>query len=169
MPRIERLDVSRHDRASFDCGVVSLNNFFRQYARQFQERHIGVTWVAVEEADPPRVLGYYTLAAGALVRDDLPGERVALPQVPIMLLGRLAVDLQAQGRGLGRLLLMHALHHALYFSSRVGVYAVVVDALDAQALAFYRQYGFHDVPTHPFRLYLSIQEIAALTRDIGCC
>jgi len=162
MPRIERLDVSRHDRSTFDCGVISLNTFFRQYARQFQERNIGVTWVAVADSDPTRVHGYYTLAAGALIPDDLPRERVALPQVPIMLLGRLAVDLQAQGRGLGRLLLLHALHHALYFSSRVGVYAVVVDALDERALAFYRQYGFHDVPTHPFRLYLSMRVIAAL-------
>lgn len=165
MPQIERLDVSRHDRTTFDCGVISLNNYFRQYARQFHQRNVGVTWVAVADSDPTRVLGFYTLAAGALVPDDLPSERIALPQVPIMLLGRLAVDLQAQGRGLGRMLLLHALHHALYFSTHVGVYAVVVDALDEQALAFYRQYGFHNLPTHPFRLYLSIREIAALPWD----
>jgi GNAT superfamily N-acetyltransferase len=162
MSRIERLDVSRHDRSMFDCGASSLNNFLRQYARQFQDRNIGVTWVAVADHDPTSVLGYYTLAAGALIPDDLPKERVALPQIPIMLLGRLAVDLQAQGRGLGRLLLLHALHHAMYFSSHVGVYAVVVDALDERALEFYQQYGFHTIPSHPFRLYLSMREIANL-------
>jgi len=162
MPRIERLDPSRHDRAGFDCGAGSLNSFLRQYARQFQERNLGVTWVAVAEDDPVRILGYYTLSVGALVPDELPNERVALPQVPIMLLGRLAVDSAAQGRGLGRLLLMHALHHALYFSSSVGIYAVVVDALDDGAIRFYQQFGFQPVPSHPFRLYLNMRAIAKL-------
>lgn len=162
MSRIERLDVSRHDRLTFDCGVLSLNNFLRQYARQFQERNIGVTWVAVADDDPTHVLGYYTLATGALIPDDLPKERVALPQIPIMLLGRLAVDLKAQGRGLGRILLLHALHHALFFSAHIGVYAVVVDAIDEQAQEFYLRFGFQIIPSHPFRLYLSMREIAKL-------
>jgi len=162
MLRIERLDSTRHDRAGFDCGISSLNSFLRQYARQFQERNLGVTWVAVMDNDPTRILGYYTLAVGALVPDELPNERLALPQVPIMLLGRLAVDSTAQGRGLGRLLLMHALHHALYFSSSVGIYAVVVDALDEGASRFYRRYGFLPIPSHPFRLYLNMRAIARL-------
>ena len=165
MLQIERLDVSRHNRTLFDCGADSLNIFLRQYARQFNARNIGVTWVAVADDDPTRVLGYYTLAAGALVTSDLPAEHVALPQIPIMLLGRLAVDLQAQGRGIGQMLLMHALHHALYFSAHVGVYAVVVDALNEQAVKFYRQYGFHPLPSHPYRLYLSMREIAKLPWD----
>ena len=165
MLQIERLDVSRHNRAAFNCGADSLNSFLRQYARQFNERNIGVTWVAVADDDTTRVLGYYTLAAGALIPDELPAERIALPQVPIMLLGRLAVDLQAQGRGIGQMLLMHALHHALYFSEHVGVYAVVVDALDEKAVKFYQQYGFHPLPSHPFRLYLSMREIAKLPWD----
>jgi GNAT superfamily N-acetyltransferase len=162
MPRIERLNVSQHNRTLFDCGVDSLNSFLRQYARQFHERNIGVTWVAIADDDPTRILGYYTLAAGALIPDDIPAERVALPQIPIMLLGRLAVDKQAQRHGIGQMLLLHALHHALYFSSHVGVYAVVVDALDEKAMRFYQQYGFHSLPAHPYRLYLSMREISKL-------
>jgi len=162
MLRIERLDASHHDRTGFDCGVLSLNTFLSQYARQFHERNLGVTWIAVTDTAPSRILGYYTLAVGALIPDELPRERIALPQVPIMLLGRLAVDLQAQGQGIGRLLLLHALHHALYFSSHVGIFAVVVDALDEKAARFYQQYGFHPVPANPFRLYLSMREIAKL-------
>ncbi len=162
MLRIERLDPSCHDRAPFDCGIDSLNAFLAQYARQFRDRHLGVTWVAVREEEPSRILGYYTLAAGALTPDALPTERVALPQVPIMLLGRLAVDRATQGQGLGTTLLMHALHHALYFSTQIGLYAVVVNALDDQAVRFYHQFGFHPIPAHPFRLYLSMKDIAKL-------
>ncbi len=159
---IERLNPSRHHRAAFDCGTDSLNTFLQQNARQFQDRHLGITWVAVKDDDPAQILGYYTLAAGALIPDDLPTERVPLPQIPIMLLGRLAVALTAQGQGIGKLLLLHALHHALYFSSNIGLYAVVVDALDERAVQFYRKYGFHSLPAHPFRLYLSMREIAKL-------
>ena len=117
MLRIERLGSDRHDRKIFDCGITSLNIFLRQYARQFRERNVGVTWVAVEEENPSRILGYYTLAVGALTPDELPGEQVPLPQVPIILIGCLAVDRQMHGKGFGRLLLLHALHHSLYFSS----------------------------------------------------
>jgi len=162
MPRIERLNPAQHDRAAFDCGTISLNTFLRQYARQFQERNLGITWVAVGNDDPGKILGYYTMSAGALAPDVLPNERIGLPQVSIILLGRIAVDRNAQGRGLGRLLLLHALHHALYFSSSIGTYAVVVDALDEKAVGFYEQYGFHPLPDHPFRLYLSMHEIARL-------
>jgi len=167
MLRIERLDPSRHDRACFDCGTASLNSFLRQYARQFQDRNLGVTWVGVSDHEPARIFGYYTLSVGALVPDDLPTERVALPQVPIILLGRLAVDNTMQGKGLGRMLLMHALHHTLYFASRVGIYAVVVDALDESAVQFYQHFGFQPIPLHPFRLYLSMRAIARLPLQDG--
>lgn len=162
MPLIERLDPSRHDRTAFDCGEPSLNTFLRQYARQFNDRYLGVTWVAIADDNPTRILGYYTLAAGALIPDELPTERVALPQVPVMLLGRLAVDRATQGQGIGKLLLLHALHHALYISTHVGINAVVVDALNERALGFYQLFGFHSLPANPFRLYLSMREIAKI-------
>ena len=162
MLRIERLHPARHNRQAFDCGVIILNTFLRQYARQFHERNLGVTWVAVAEDAPERILGYYTLSVGAVIPDDLPGEHVALPQVPIMLLGRLAVDQTKQGKGIGRLLLLHALHHALYFSSHAGIYAVVVDVLDEHAAKFYQQYGFQPLPNNPYRLYLPMRAIAKL-------
>ncbi len=162
MLQIERLEVARHDRKSFDCGQPSLNTFLSQYARQFGEKNVGVTWVAVDNAAPAKIIGYYNLNDGALIPDDLPLANNALPQVPIILLGRLAVDQTAQGRGIGRMLLLHALHHAHYFSTQIGVHAVVVDALNDSARDFYQQYGFQPLPNNPFRMYLSICDIAKL-------
>jgi hypothetical protein len=108
--RIERLDQG-HLRAGFDCGKSSLNDFVHSLVSQYEKRGLGRTYVAFQEGDQ-RVLGYYTLASGAIDAGSLPAKLAKkLPRhaVPVVLLARLAVDQSVHGRGLGGFLLRDAL------------------------------------------------------------
>ena len=141
--RIELLD-GHHPRVDLDCGVPALNEFLQRHAGQQQRRGIGKTWVAVD--DGLAVLGFVTVSAGGVSTATLPSD-LKLPRypVPIMRIGRLAVDLRHRGQGIGMDLLSFALHLALDVSARIGLYAVVVDAKDDTAAHFYRRHGF--IPT----------------------
>lgn len=153
---VERLDPQRHARTTFTCGEPSLDRFLHVHARQYFDRGLGVTWVAVREADPSHIDGYYTLAMHALLADELQSSRVRLSRVPVLLLGRLAVACDQQGRGLGAHLLMHALHTAYHLSQLVGAHAIVVDPLNERAAHWYARYGFVPVPGAPDRLLLPV-------------
>jgi predicted GNAT family N-acyltransferase len=131
---IDRLS-SHHNRSEFECGVEELNVYLQKYASQHQRKGVGRTYVATE-GDADRVLGYYTVSAGAVDFDTVP-ENLPRHPIPIVLIGRLAVDIGARGRGLGEILLIHALISAQRVAEIAGVYAVVVDALDTQAKSFY--------------------------------
>ncbi len=109
-----------------------------------------------------RVIGYYTLAAGAVSFERLPVEAARkLPRhpVPVVLLARLAVDVTARGEGLGEALLLDALDRALRLSASLGIHAVEVDALDDAAAGFYRKYGFISLADDPLHLYLPMATI----------
>ena len=159
---IEPLEA-QHDRTGFDCGVDSLNTYLKRYARQNADRDLGVTYVGVAAPGNAPIQGYYTLVTGAVARETMPQER-QLPRypVPVVLLGRLAVDVKSQGRGVGRQLLLDALYRSAQTSQQVGLYAVVVDALDPQAAAFYAKYGFQVTADDPLRLYMTIKTVRAL-------
>ena len=164
--RIERL-IRAHDRNAFDCGEEALNNYIQRFALQNDERGIGRTFVAVE-AGSTRILGYYTLATGKITFETIPDNK-KLPRmpIPVVLLGRLAVDKDSKGSGLGRRLLLHALWRSQQIASHAGVYAVEVDALHEQAAQFYRKYGFIPLLDDPRHLYLSMKTIEALNFDFG--
>lgn len=109
------------------------------------------------------MIGYCTLAAGAVAFEHLPaGASRKLPKhpVPVVLLARLAVDRPAQGKGLGEGLLVDALQRAVRLSAGLGVHAVEVDALDDTAAAFYRRYGFVPLLDDPLHLSLPIATVA---------
>jgi GNAT superfamily N-acetyltransferase len=97
----------QHDRAAFDCGEPSLNDFLHRYARQNDEKGLGRTYVAVLP-DERHIYGYYTIASGSLQFDTIP-EKLPRYPIPVVLLGRLAVDQEAKGQGLGKALLADAL------------------------------------------------------------
>ena len=156
---IERLDPSRHDREGFDCREPSLNQFLHAYANQFRERGLGVTWVAVAEEASHRIIGYYTLSMSAVMSEELDDRRLRLSRIPVVLLGRLAIDQHAQGRGLGTQLLVHALHAALHLSTQIGAHAVVVDPLDARAAAFYQHFNFKPMSGAPGRMYVAMKHL----------
>jgi GNAT superfamily N-acetyltransferase len=160
---IERLTRS-HERAAFTCGKPALDDFLRSLVTQYEKRNLGRTYVAVRAGDP-RVLGYYTLASGAVPFQDLPAPAARkLPKhpVPVILLARLAVDQGVQGQGLGEALLFDALRRCLEISEGLGSHAVEVDAIDDAAKAFYRKYGFVSLQDSERHLYLPVATIRAV-------
>ena len=141
-----------------------MNRYLWEQAGQNAKQDISRTYVAVMEAEPQTIGGYYTLTLRSLGFQELPKEK-RLPRYPIPLihLGRLAVSTQFQSRGLGKRLLLDALRRALKTSEEVGGYAVEVVALHKQAASFYAQYGF--VPVNdddPLHLYLTMKSVRKL-------
>jgi GNAT superfamily N-acetyltransferase len=157
---VEPLDRT-HERSSFACGNSPLDDFLRQLVSHYEKRRLGRTYVALRPAEK-RVVGYYTLASGAVSFASLPpahGKKLPRHPVPVVLLARLAVAIEAQGRGLGQFLLVDALHRCHELSERLGVYAVEVEAVDDDARRFYEKYGFVALADDDHHLYLPIETI----------
>jgi ribosomal protein S18 acetylase RimI-like enzyme len=160
---IQRLGAG-HDRDAFDCGVESLNTFLQRYAGQNERHGICQTYVAVLP-DAARVQGYYALSAGSIAFDQVPEPlRKRLPKYPIPVahLGRLAVDRQAQGQGLGELLLLDAFERIVRAAEAIGIHAVEVRAIDEPARGFYLKYGFVELCDDPLHLYLALATLRKL-------
>jgi len=155
----------QHDRTAFYCGADALDRYLKQQARQDADKRVAAPFVAV---NPPntRVLGYYTLSASVVTLTDLPDELTRklprYPQLPVTLLGRLAVDQSARGQRLGEHLLLDALHRSLTHADEIAAMAVVVDAKDENAAAFYRHYEFIPLQAQPRRLYVPMRVVAQL-------
>jgi len=148
-----------HDLSAFDCGVESLNDYLRKYAYLNHQNRSARTYVATRGE---RVVGYYTLAAGSVRREETPrrvAQGLAQYPVPVILLARLAVDKGEQGKGLGRALLKDAILRALQASDIVGSRAILTHAKDEKARAFYRKFGFEPSPVNELHLYLLIKDI----------
>ncbi len=164
---IERL-TKTHVRSEFDCGQPALNRYIQELALQNDARNVGRTFVAVEEGTQ-EVLGYYTLASGRIAFAEVPDSKKLPPNmpVPVILLGRLAVDLRCQGTGLrlGETLLLHALWRSSQINKQVAVFAVEVDAIDDKAKAFYERYGFVSLLDEPRHMYLAMKTIESLGLD----
>jgi GNAT superfamily N-acetyltransferase len=155
----------QHDRTAFHCGAEALDRYLKQQARQDADKRVAAPFVAVRLPDTV-VLGYYTLSASVLTLIDLPDELARklprYPQLPVTLLGRLAVDQSTKRQGLGEHLLLDALHRSLAHADQIAAMAVVVDAKDESAAAFYRHYGFIPLQTQPSRLFVPMRSIAQL-------
>lgn len=151
-----QLLTAQHRREGFDCGDTALNEFLLRHAGQQQRRGFGKTYVAVAE-DGVTVTGFVTVSAGQVATSALPAQ-LKLPRhpAPMLRIGRLAVDVRHQGKGIGQDLLAFVLRLAVEFSQRVGLYAVVVDAKHDQAKTFYVRLGFIACADNPLRLYLPI-------------
>jgi GNAT superfamily N-acetyltransferase len=152
-----------HDRASFACGVESLDRYIKTQAGQDVRRKANAVFVLSEPAEPARILGYYTLCAMALAQGDVPeAARKHVPRYPLVsatLIGRLAVAKDYQGQRFGAVLLADALQRAFDSASTVGSSMVVVDALDETAAGFYAAHGFVRLPDS-FRLVLPMRMAA---------
>ncbi|MEN8108819.1 MAG: GNAT family N-acetyltransferase [Pseudomonadota bacterium] len=154
----------KHHRAAFSCGYVELDSYIKARASQEARKQISASFVLVEEGDS-MVVGYYSLSATSILLDDLP-EKTAnklpgYPNVPAMLLGRLAVDARYQGRGYRAVLLIDALRRAFRATADVASFAIVVDAKDDRSRTFYQHYDFLALPDHELRLFLPMQTIAS--------
>jgi GNAT superfamily N-acetyltransferase len=155
----------QHDRTAFHCGADALDRYLKQQARQDADKRVAAPFVAVRLPDA-RVLGYYTLSASVLTLADLPDELARklprYPQLPVTLLGRLAVELSTKGLGLGEHLLLDALQRCLAHANQIAAMAVVVDAKDESAASFYRHYGFLTLQAQPSRLFIPMPLVAQL-------
>jgi GNAT superfamily N-acetyltransferase len=165
VPGAFRIDplTKDHDRSEFRCGSEALDRYLRQQARQDAEKHVAAPFVLVEPQQAA-VLGYYTLSASVVGVEDIPAEMAKklprYPQSPVTLVGRLAVDERRKRFGLGAFLLMDALSRSLAHAAQIAAMAVVVDAKDAAAEAFYRRFDFQPLQVTPRRLYLPMKTVA---------
>ena len=152
--------ADEHELEPFSCGEPGLDQWLKRRARVNQASGASRVYVVCRGK---AVVGYYALAAGAVERDDAPGKvRRNMPApIPVIILGRLAVDLREQGSGLGAALLRDALLRALSASGEIGASAVLVHALNEGARAFYLRHGFVESPTDPLVLMIRMKDIAA--------
>jgi GNAT superfamily N-acetyltransferase len=152
----EKLQPS-HDISNFDCGELELNDWLRRRALPNQQSGASSTYVVL---DGTRVVGYYSLAAGSVAREAAPGRvRRNMPEpVPVVVLGRLAIDKNFQGQGLGRALLRDAVLRTLQAANIIGIRAILVHALSDEAKRFYEACGFRPSPINPMTLMVTVSE-----------
>lgn len=158
----------RHKRDTFESGEPAIDDFLRRYARQNQDENIGRTFVAIEEGSS-EVVGFYTLTVASVGReqfDEALVKRVPRYPLPVAHLGRLAVSKNAQKKGLGEHLLLHALAQILRVSQVVGIFAVEVRAKHERARKFYARYGFVSLKDDPLHMYLPMSDVEALSAVI---
>ncbi len=160
-PVVAKLDAS-HEVDGFDCGREPLDRFLKRFALVNQKAGTAQTYVACRGAR--RVLGYYSLAVGAVEHANAParvGKGPARHPIPVMLLARLAVDRSEQGRGLGKALLRDALLRTAQAADIAGIRALLVHAKDDEARAWYERFDFEPSPTDPFHLFLLLKDLRA--------
>jgi GNAT superfamily N-acetyltransferase len=148
-----------HDRRSFRSGSAAIDDWLENRAGQDVRRDVARVFVAVDAAAPTRVLGFYSLGAFTVTLDDLPAEAARrlphYPAIPAALIGRLARHESMKGSGLGGRLLVNALRRVLAVGESLAVFAIVVDAKDERAAAFYQSFGFQPISRQPQRLFIS--------------
>lgn len=153
--------TAEHDVSAFSCGRPALDNWLKTYALPNQRN--GFTVVMAVHVDG-RVVGYYGLSPASVVPVGLPRAiRTGQPPnpVPCLLLGQLATDIEWAGRGIGTGLLRHALMRCVAGARLIGGRALMVNALDGEAAAFWRRRGFLPSRDDPFTLFRAIHDIAA--------
>lgn len=163
--RVEPLGPS-HERSTFHSGVEELDRYFHQQAGQDAKRRVAAPFVLVDANGS--ILGYYTLSAYGIRLDQLPETTARkLPRYPLLpatLLGRLGISSLHRGQRLGRFLLMDALHRSCKNTSEIASVAVVVEALDEAACAFYLHHEFRPMRDHADKLFLAMATIEKLFR-----
>lgn len=153
-----------HRVDKFDCGKPTLTEWMLRHARQAQASGSARTFVCCEG---DRVAGHYSLTVGQIDTLEAP-ERVRKGMgqypIPLVILARLAVDLEYQGRGLGFSLLQDAIHRALAVAEHAGIRALWTQPLDAEADAFYRRFGFEPLPQGERHLILLLKDARRVMR-----
>lgn len=158
--RIEKL-TPQHAVQGFRCGHDWLDRYLQRYALQNQAAGAAVTYVALADQE---VVGYFALAVGDIARAEAPdrlAKGLARHPIPVMLLARLAVALDWQGRGLGAGLLKDAMLRTTAAADIAGIRALIVHAKDVRAAEFYGHFGFLPSPTDALHLYLLVKDLAA--------
>lgn len=150
---------NQHDRTSFDCGVPALNDYLAKYAKQDVKRKVSAVFVLVHRSDPKRIIGFYTLCATCIELAELPEASIKklprYPEVPAILIGRLARDVSFPG--MGELLLADAIARCVRVANEIAASLILVDSKGDAATRFYAKYGFLSLPKLTDRMFLPIQ------------
>ena len=149
--------TAAHDLSQFECGEPELDDWLRRKALHNEERGASRTYVV---RSGRRVVGYYALAAGAVAHTYAPGrvKRNMPNPVPVMVIGRLAIDLRFQGQGIGSALLRDAVLRTAHAAEIAGIRALLVHAISESAKRFYVKSGFIASPVDPMTLMISIAD-----------
>jgi len=165
------LDRAIHDRASFDCGEVELNAFILTYAARHMEASVSRTMLLAASTPLPNgkypICAFYTIVPSSINRETLPEARSRkLPHypVPVFLIAQMAVHLECQGYGLGKITLIKALEHLWKINSLVRAYAIIVDCLSKDAEQFYSKYDFQvlDYSSGRTRMFIPMETVEIL-------
>ena len=140
----------KHNRENFSCGKNLLDNYFWRQAKQDVKRKLSACFVLVNK-ETNKISGYYTLSSNSISNNIIPDSfKKKLPKsylsIPTILLGRLAIDKEFQGKGIGKILLIDSLKRCFDTSDSIGAFAVIVNPLDIDAERFYEKYGFIKLP-----------------------
>jgi GNAT superfamily N-acetyltransferase len=153
--------LGQHDRSGFSCGSAPLDHFFERQVSQDIRRRITACYVAVCNVSN-QIAGFYTLFAAQIsvtqLLDCFKKNFPRYPSVPTVRIGRLAIDMKFQGQGLGSTLLINAIYRSI--RADIAAYAVIVDAKNEGAIAFYRHHGFLDLNAQERTLFAPLAQFA---------
>lgn len=163
-PWHEEAIAKSHDREAFDCGDSALNDFLRRHARKTHDLGGAKTFLAIADAPPQTILGFYSLCPGSIEfarAPELIRRGLARHEVPVFRLARLAVDRLQQGKGLGGQLLLDAGRRCLLVAAQVGGVALLIDAKDSSVARWYAGFGAVPLLDAPLSLLLPLKTIEA--------
>lgn len=148
-----------HDRNEFDCGVPVLNNYLAKYANQDVKRKAAAVFVMTELSKPRRVIGFYTLCSASVELSSLPAELAGklprYPEIPAILIGRLARVIHFPG--VGSMLLADSLARCARVAGEIAATVIIVDSKGEAATRFYEKFGFISLTNRPNRMFLPLQ------------
>jgi len=169
---IEKLDTALHNRENFDCGIPVLNVYLQTRANQEQKKRLNVTYAAVLKTEKSKIFpiaGYYTLSNSAIalahMSDALKRGVSSSYEIPTVKMGRLAVDRNSQGQGVGKLLLKNAFRKVIEISMLSGIKGIEVIAKDERAVQFYESFGFVRLIHADKLLFLPIETVHQAVDD----
>lgn len=158
----------QHNIEKFSCGIKELDTYLKQQAGQETKKMVTAVYI-IRKIKSAEVIGYYTLSTNSIELTNLPESSIRkLPKykaLPALLIGRLAIDINYQGQGIGEKMLLDALNRSYLLSKQVGCFAVIVDAKDKKSSNFYEKYGFKRSIKKPYKLYLPMLTIINLIED----
>lgn len=164
VPRWHEEPITKaHDRKSFDSGDTELNHFLQRYARQGHECGSAKTFLAIEDANACRILGFYSIAPATLSHESLPDalrRGLARHDVPGFRLARLATDKSVQGQGIAGQLLVAAARRCIRAAQEVGGKILIIDAKNDRAARWYKSYGGIGLDDAPHTLVMALATFA---------
>lgn len=157
--------AARHELGSFACGEPALDQWLARHARSSHASGGARVFVTTHADEPARVVGYYALAAAQIeVAEATPRILKGQPRAPVVLLARLAVDLEHESQRVGRSLLRDAMLRVVEASEPIGIRGLVVHAKHDRARGCYLRFGFEPSPTDPLHLVLLLKDLKQALR-----